>query len=361
MHAFCKFDSLLDSYKSPPFSLSFASAFLSAVKDCIRLKCRMHCVPEPSSTRLDSMAEEVKEYYYKFTAQSYSHGDAWEMCEMTVGDRLGVEKLDKGSSKEEMKGHSRAPGKKYGDDEEMVRRAKCRVKRDMKILHGGNSSEWSDWSGLNEDEFFTSGSSFDEWFKKDMEDALPKCHKETRRPGSPPRPRRRDTSPMGYREARHRLDSSPPPARPRHAPTEPRGQYQEYGPSYKSSFNSSDYSAHRRDASPPPRRPHADKPHQFYEPRTERRGYRPLGPKPPVCLYKLLGVSRSASQDDIKKAYRKLCLKWHPDRCSDKTVATKKIAEINEANDILVDERKKRFYDATGHITAMGDDLDAFA
>jgi len=66
--------------------------------------------------------------------------------------------------------------------------------------------------------------------------------------------------------------------------------------------------------------------------------------------YQLLGVPRTASQDEIKKAYRKLALKWHPDRCSPdkKTEAQTKFQEIGEAFEVLSDPEKKRVYDQVG-------------
>lgn len=64
--------------------------------------------------------------------------------------------------------------------------------------------------------------------------------------------------------------------------------------------------------------------------------------------YDILGVSKSASDTDIKKAYRKLALEWHPDR--NKTPeAEQKFKEINEAYEILSDPQKKGAYDQFGH------------
>uniref|UniRef100_A0A8B9LTN5 J domain-containing protein n=1 Tax=Astyanax mexicanus TaxID=7994 RepID=A0A8B9LTN5_ASTMX len=55
-----------------------------------------------------------------------------------------------------------------------------------------------------------------------------------------------------------------------------------------------------------------------------------------VDYYDVLGVSRSASQDDIKKAYRKLALRWHPDKNPDnKEEAERKFKEIAEAYEVL--------------------------
>eukprot|EP01080_Neovahlkampfia_damariscottae_P008942 gene8942-891_t len=64
--------------------------------------------------------------------------------------------------------------------------------------------------------------------------------------------------------------------------------------------------------------------------------------------YKILGVSKSATQRDIKKAYRKLAVKWHPDKHRDekkKKEADLKFKDINEAYEVLKDESKKERYD----------------
>jgi DnaJ-class molecular chaperone len=67
--------------------------------------------------------------------------------------------------------------------------------------------------------------------------------------------------------------------------------------------------------------------------------------------YDILGVSKGASADEIKKAYRKQALEWHPDRHqgSDKEAAEKRFKEINEAYQILSDPQKKSAYDQFGH------------
>lgn len=65
--------------------------------------------------------------------------------------------------------------------------------------------------------------------------------------------------------------------------------------------------------------------------------------------YSLLGVKKDASKDEIKKSYRKLAMKYHPDRNKDDEVAERKFKEINEANDILKDEQKRSAYDRYGH------------
>lgn len=66
-------------------------------------------------------------------------------------------------------------------------------------------------------------------------------------------------------------------------------------------------------------------------------------------FYKILEVDKSASQDEIKKAYRKLALKWHPDKNPDNmTEADKKFKEISEAYHILSDPEKKKIYDQYG-------------
>lgn len=65
--------------------------------------------------------------------------------------------------------------------------------------------------------------------------------------------------------------------------------------------------------------------------------------------YELLGVSREASQDDIKKAYRKLAMKYHPDRNPNDKEAEEKFKEISEAYEVLSDEKKRKQYDQFGH------------
>jgi len=66
--------------------------------------------------------------------------------------------------------------------------------------------------------------------------------------------------------------------------------------------------------------------------------------------YDILGVSKNASADEIKKAYRKQALAWHPDRHKDnKEEAEKRFKEINEAYQVLSDSQKKSAYDQFGH------------
>jgi len=66
--------------------------------------------------------------------------------------------------------------------------------------------------------------------------------------------------------------------------------------------------------------------------------------------YDILGVAKSASSEEIKKAYRKQALEWHPDRHQDnKEAAEKRFKEINEAYQVLVDVQKRRNYDQFGH------------
>ncbi|MBI5203573.1 MAG: DnaJ domain-containing protein, partial [Nitrospirae bacterium] len=64
--------------------------------------------------------------------------------------------------------------------------------------------------------------------------------------------------------------------------------------------------------------------------------------------YELLGVSKDASQDEIKKAYRKLARKYHPDLNPGDKASEQKFKEINEAYSILGDEKKKAEYDRFG-------------
>ncbi|XP_052631718.1 dnaJ homolog subfamily B member 8 [Harpia harpyja] len=65
-----------------------------------------------------------------------------------------------------------------------------------------------------------------------------------------------------------------------------------------------------------------------------------------VDYYKVLGLQKSASQDDVKKSYRKLALKWHPDKNpSNKVEAEKQFKAVAEAYEVLSDPQKRLLYD----------------
>lgn len=66
-------------------------------------------------------------------------------------------------------------------------------------------------------------------------------------------------------------------------------------------------------------------------------------------FYEVLGISRGASSDEIKKAYRKLAMKYHPDKNSGSKEAEDKFKEIQKAYDVLSDPSKKAAYDQYGH------------
>ncbi|MBN9695322.1 MAG: DnaJ domain-containing protein, partial [Zoogloea sp.] len=66
-------------------------------------------------------------------------------------------------------------------------------------------------------------------------------------------------------------------------------------------------------------------------------------------LYEILGVNRDASEDELKKAYRKLAMKYHPDRNPDNKEAEEKFKEAKEAYEILTDANKRAAYDRYGH------------
>lgn len=74
-----------------------------------------------------------------------------------------------------------------------------------------------------------------------------------------------------------------------------------------------------------------------------------------------MGVTKTTSEADIKKAYRKLALKWHPDKNAsseeERAKAEKKFKDINEAYAVLSDPKKKQRYDMGGSNFDMGDNF----
>ncbi|MEQ1750673.1 MAG: DnaJ domain-containing protein, partial [Prosthecobacter sp.] len=65
--------------------------------------------------------------------------------------------------------------------------------------------------------------------------------------------------------------------------------------------------------------------------------------------YEVLGVARDVSADDLKKAYRKLAVKFHPDKNPGDKTSEDKFKEVGEAYDILSDDQKRAAYDRYGH------------
>ncbi|MCS3903701.1 molecular chaperone DnaJ [Methylohalomonas lacus] len=70
--------------------------------------------------------------------------------------------------------------------------------------------------------------------------------------------------------------------------------------------------------------------------------------------YEVLGIERGASNDEIKKAYRKLAMKYHPDRNPDDESAVEQFKEIQTAYDVLSDSQKRQAYDQFGHAGVEG-------
>src|SRR5437016_3686680 len=71
---------------------------------------------------------------------------------------------------------------------------------------------------------------------------------------------------------------------------------------------------------------------------TEKRDY-----------YEVLGIARNATGEEVKRAYRKLAVKFHPDKNPDDPRAEEKFKELGEAYDVLMDADKRAAYDRFGH------------
>lgn len=78
-----------------------------------------------------------------------------------------------------------------------------------------------------------------------------------------------------------------------------------------------------------------------------------------IDYYKILGVDKNASQDDVKKAFRKLARKYHPDLNPNDPSAKDKFQEINEANEVLSDPEKRKKYDEYGEHWKHADKFEA--
>jgi curved DNA-binding protein len=79
-----------------------------------------------------------------------------------------------------------------------------------------------------------------------------------------------------------------------------------------------------------------------------------------IDYYKILGVDKNASTEDIKKAYRKLARKMHPDLNPDDKEAHKKFQQLNEANEVLSDPEKRKKYDKYGKDWEHGEEYEKY-
>ena len=77
-----------------------------------------------------------------------------------------------------------------------------------------------------------------------------------------------------------------------------------------------------------------------------------------IDYYKILGLNKNATQSEIKKAYRKLARKYHPDVNPNNDEAEKKFKQINEANEVLSNPENRKKYDTHGKDWMHADDIE---
>ena len=70
--------------------------------------------------------------------------------------------------------------------------------------------------------------------------------------------------------------------------------------------------------------------------------------------YEVLGLTKGASSEAVKKSYRKLALKYHPDKTQGNKDAEEKFKEVSEAYEVLSDQKKRMTYDQYGHAGVQG-------
>ena len=78
-----------------------------------------------------------------------------------------------------------------------------------------------------------------------------------------------------------------------------------------------------------------------------------------IDYYKVLGVGNNATQDEIRKAYRRLAKKYHPDKNGNSAESNKRFQEINEANEVLSDPEKRKRYDQYGEHWRSADEFES--
>src|ERR1700743_940368 len=77
-----------------------------------------------------------------------------------------------------------------------------------------------------------------------------------------------------------------------------------------------------------------------------------------IDYYQTLGVAKTATDDEIKKTYRKLARKYHPDLNPNDAEANKKFQQLNEANEVLSDPKKRKKYDQYGENWRHGEEYE---
>ncbi|KAH9875314.1 hypothetical protein J1614_004806 [Plenodomus biglobosus] len=372
-----EFYTLYDECRRNGYSPSEAVARCKEFEDR-RLESRKHCDPYNLADMADSLPRvgkgdknesHYREYYFAYHSTTYKTTERRPTPGVYTPQPRRTGQTRRSERKQREQGH-----REYAEDREPRERREYRAssryangddyyQEELQSPHmpatelrsPGPRGKYSDSASGNPKYDFTGPTAPSARYhteeRRPQREPSSRGHEHVSFHGKPPRPQRAHSD-LPYDNFTHTAAPPPHPSRaytetPRYNTTErtPGNITRDY---YRSGRTSNRPGSSR--AAPPPRPRHA-------ESHSSRACPPPQGTVPKVDLYDLLAVSRSATAGEIKKAHRKLCMKWHPDRCAeaDKGFATEKMAKINQANDVLSDVKLRKVYDATGCLPGLLD------